>query len=97
MALYAAETWTLTKADKKRLEAFKVWMWRRMLKISWNEKVTNSSVLEKAKEERSLLNTIWQQNTHGWGMRFKLMSYCEKLLKEEWRAKHSEEERDYIC
>jgi len=31
---YAAESWTLTKASKKLLEAFEMWTWRRMLKIS---------------------------------------------------------------
>ena len=63
MALYAAETWTLTKADKKwleLLEVFKIWSCRRMLKISWKDKVTNASVVEKVKEERSMLDTVWQ-------------------------------------
>ena len=46
--------WTLTQADKKWLEAFEVWIWRRMLKIGWKDKVKNSSVLEKANEERNL-------------------------------------------
>jgi len=35
----------LTKAGKKLLEAFEMWMWQRMLKISWTEKVTNEEVL----------------------------------------------------
>jgi len=52
VTLYAAETWTLTKADRKRLEAFEVWIWRRMLKINWKDKVTNASVLEKVSEDR---------------------------------------------
>jgi len=36
-----------------------------MLKISWKEKVTNASVLEKVKEERRMLNTNWQWK-HRW-------------------------------
>jgi len=32
-----------------------------MLKISWKDRVTNTSVLKKTKKERSMLNTIWQQ------------------------------------
>ena len=41
VALYAAETWTLTQTDRRRLGAFEIWIWRRMEKISWLDKVTN--------------------------------------------------------
>jgi len=34
VVLYGAETWTMTQADRERLEAFEMWIWRRMLKIS---------------------------------------------------------------
>jgi len=42
VALFAAETWTLTPTDRRRLEAFEMWIWRRMEKISWLDKVTNN-------------------------------------------------------
>jgi len=35
VVLYGAETWTMTQADKKRLEAFEMGIWMRMLKSSW--------------------------------------------------------------
>ena len=38
-----AETWTLAQADRKRMEAFEMWIWRRMEKISWVDKVTRKS------------------------------------------------------
>ena len=41
VALYAAETQTLTQTDRRRLEAFGTWIWRRMNKMSWLDKVTN--------------------------------------------------------
>ena len=44
VVLYGAETWTMTQADKERLEAFEMWIWRRMLKISWVDKVSNVEV-----------------------------------------------------
>ena len=47
VALYAAETWTLTQTDRRRLEAFEMWTWRRMEKISWLDKVTNKEVLRR--------------------------------------------------
>jgi len=68
VALYAAETWTLTKANKQLLNAFEMWTWRRMLKISWTEKVTNEEVLVCANEARSILNPIWCRSIDGFGM-----------------------------
>jgi hypothetical protein len=56
--LYGSETWTLRKEEIKRLEAVEMWMWRRMEKISWTEKITNVEVLKRVGEERLLMKTI---------------------------------------
>ena len=56
--LYGSETWTMTKEDTCRLAAFEMWIWRRVLKISWTEHKTNEEVLKTVGEERSLVNTI---------------------------------------
>jgi len=63
VALYAAETWTLTKASQKLLEAFEMCLWQRMLKISCMEKVTNECVglLVRANETRSILRMTWHK------------------------------------
>jgi len=42
--LYAAETEKLSQTNRRRLEAFEMWIWRRMEKISWLDKVTNGEV-----------------------------------------------------
>ena len=39
--VYAAGTWTYTKADRERLEAMGMWIWKRMKNISWIDKTTN--------------------------------------------------------
>ena len=57
IALYAAEAWTLTQTDR-RLEAFKMWIWRRMEKISRLDKVTNEEVLRRVNEDRQMLNSV---------------------------------------
>ena len=41
---YGAETWTITKSLLSRLDAFEMWVYRRVLKISWTEKITNEEV-----------------------------------------------------
>ena len=57
-ALYAAETWTMTSADIKRLEAFEMWCWRRMLKINWMDRITNEEVLTLAQASRTMISVI---------------------------------------
>src|SRR6218665_234428 len=44
VVLYGAETWTMRKEDIKRLEAFEMWTWRRMEKVSWTEHKTNEEI-----------------------------------------------------
>ena len=56
--MYGAETWTLRKADVKRLEACEMWFWRRMERISWTERRTNEDVLILVQEERSIMKII---------------------------------------
>ncbi len=58
VVLYAAETWTLKQAEINKLEAFEMWLWRRLMKISWTEKKSNAEVLQLVREERSLVKTI---------------------------------------
>ena len=62
--LYGAETWTLTKVTSDKLQAFEMWLYRRMLRISWREHKTNGEVLHKMKTKRSLLNTIKKGNVN---------------------------------
>ena len=58
MVLYGAEAWTLRAADLKYLESFEMWCWRRMEKISWNDRVRNEEVLLRVNEQRNILHKI---------------------------------------
>jgi len=58
MAFYGAETWTLRAADKKYLESFEMWCWRRMEKLSWTNHVRNEEVLLRVNEQRNILHEI---------------------------------------
>jgi len=46
-SVWYGKTWTLMKADVRWLEAFNIWIWRRMEKISWVDKISNEEVLTK--------------------------------------------------
>ena len=56
--MYAAETWVISHADWKRLEAFELWALRKMLKVSWRDKKTNEEVLRRANCKRTLKTNI---------------------------------------
>jgi len=48
----------LTQTDIRRLEAFEMWIWRRMEKISWLDKVTNEEVLRRVNKDRQILTEL---------------------------------------
>lgn len=56
--LYGMETWTLHKTTIDKLEAFEMWVYRRILRISWVDKVTNMEVLRRMGKEKEILQTI---------------------------------------
>lgn len=61
--LYGMEAWTLGVRSMNRLEAFEMWLMRRMLKISWTEHVSNEEVLRRMGGERELLTSVKKQKT----------------------------------
>jgi hypothetical protein len=58
VALYGAEIGTVWGVDRKQLESFEMWCWRRMEKISWTDHVRNLEVLLTVKEQRNILHEI---------------------------------------
>ena len=51
---YDCESWTIKQADRRKIDAFELWCWRRLLRIPWTEKRTNKFVLQEIKPESSL-------------------------------------------
>ena len=45
--LYGCETWTLTESIEKNITAFEMWIYRRIIRTPWTDKVTNQHVLQK--------------------------------------------------
>ncbi|CAG9827019.1 unnamed protein product [Diabrotica balteata] len=60
IATYAAETWTLKKIDRSKIEAFEMWVYRRILRVSWTEHRTNLSILEELHIKDRLLKKVNQ-------------------------------------
>jgi uncharacterized protein YnzC (UPF0291/DUF896 family) len=68
VALCGAETKTLRKVDRKYLESFKIWFWRRMEKISWMDRVRNEELTHRVKQERNILSTAKRRQTNWLGL-----------------------------
>ena len=58
VALYGSETWTIGTQERKRIEAFEMWCYRRILGIKWTDKVRNKDVLVRIGERMCLWNSL---------------------------------------
>ena len=47
MVMYGCESWTLKKAERRRIDAFELWCWRRLLRVPWTARRSNQSILKK--------------------------------------------------
>lgn len=56
--LYGVEAWTMTEATEKRIQSFEMWIYRRILRISWVDRVTNEEVLRRMNCQLVLMPTI---------------------------------------
>ena len=56
---YASETWVILYGDRKRIDAFEMWVWRRMLRIPWTARRTNVSILNEVKPTQRLLSATY--------------------------------------
>ena len=54
IVIYRCESWTLKKAKHQRFDAFKLWCWRRLLRVPWTAKRSNQSILKEINPEYSL-------------------------------------------
>ena len=52
--MYRYEVWTIKKAEHRRIDAFKLWCWRRLLSIPWTARRSNQSILKEINPEYSL-------------------------------------------
>ena len=53
VVMYGCESWTINKAECQRIAAFKLWCWRRLLRVSWAARKSNQSILKEINHEHS--------------------------------------------
>ena len=54
VVMYGCESWTITKAEHQRIDAFKLWCQRRLLRVPWTARRSNQSILKEISTEYSL-------------------------------------------
>ena len=62
LVMYGCESWTIKKAEHRRMDAFELWGWRRFLRFSWTSRRSNQSILKKINPEYSLKGLILKLN-----------------------------------
>ena len=54
VVMYECETWTIKKAEHQIIDVFEMWCWRRLLRVPWNARRSNQSILKEISPEYSL-------------------------------------------
>ena len=54
VVMYGCESWTIKKAEHRRIDAFELWCWRRLLRVPWTARKSNQSTLKEISPEYSL-------------------------------------------
>ena len=54
VVMYGCESWTIKKAERRRIDAFKLWCWRRLLRVPWTARRSNQPILKEISPEYSL-------------------------------------------
>ena len=47
VVMYGCESWTIKKAERRRIDAFELWCWRRLLRVTWTARTSNQSILKE--------------------------------------------------
>ena len=78
--MYGCEIWTIKKAEHQRIDAFELWCWRRLLRVSWTAGRSNQSILKEISPEYSGKNWCWSWNSNT------LATWCKVRthLKRPW-------------
>ncbi|KAF7235668.1 Vitamin D 25-hydroxylase [Varanus komodoensis] len=80
VAMYGCESWTIRKAERRRIEAFELWCWRRLLRVPWTARRSNQSVLEEINPDCSLEGQILKLKLKYFGHLMRRKDSLEKSL-----------------
>ena len=80
VVIYRCESWTIKKAEHQRIDAFKLWCWRRLLRVSWTAMKSNESIVKEINPEYSLEGLMLQLKVQYSGHLMRRVDSLEKTL-----------------
>ena len=80
VVMYGCESWTITKAERQRTDAFELWCWRRLLRVPWTARRSNQCVLKEIGPEYSLERLMLQLKLQYFGHLMQRADSFEKTL-----------------
>ena len=83
VVMYGCESWTIKKAECRRIDAFELWCWRRLLRVPWTAKRSNQSVLKEISPEYSSEGLVLKLNLQYFGYLMWRADSLEKTLRWE--------------
>ena len=78
--MYGCESWTIKKAEHRRIDAFELWCWRRLLRVSWTARRSNQSILKEISPEYSLEGLMLKLKLQYFGHLMRRIDSLEKTL-----------------
>ena len=80
VVMYGCESWTIKKAEHRRIDAFELWCWRRLLRVPWTARRSNHSVLKEISPGRSLGGLMLKLKLQYFGHLMQRADSLEKTL-----------------
>ena len=80
VVMYGRESWTIKKAEHQRIDAFKLWCWRRLLRVPWPARRSNQSILKEISPEYSLEGLMLKLKLQFFGHMMRRTDSLEKTL-----------------
>ena len=80
VVMYGCESWTIKKAEHRRIDAFELWCWRRLLRDPWTARRSNQSILKEISSEYSLEGLILKLKLQYFGHLMQRANSFEKTL-----------------
>ena len=79
VVMYGCESWTIKKAECQRTDAFELWCWRRLLRVPWNARRSNQSILKEISPECSLEGLMLKLKLQYFGHLMRRADSLEKM------------------
>ena len=80
VVMYGCKSWTIKKTERQRIDAFELWYWRRLLRVLWNTRRSNQSILREISPEYSLEGLILKLKLQHFGHLMQRTDSLEKTL-----------------